>query len=404
MKILHVCTQDRGGAGLCCLRIHQALMQQGIDSRVLVLKKTSDCPEVYAAGCAPGRWKRLMMRAFNKLLRIMHLKITDSNKKRAFSEKYGMFCSLPTSGYDLSGHPLVKEADILHLHWINNFVDCPSFFKKVKKPMVWTLHDENLFLGVAHYTKCGIAENALEKKYYKIKMEAVRQIKNLTIVFLSEAMRRQYAHHEMIKGRFSTVINNALDYRRFHSVERSQARAMFGIDDTAVVFCFVAISLGEKRKGLSVLSETLVRMNIPHAMILAVGNNWDNTEWSLTKIVGSISETERLSAAYSCADYFVLPSYQETFGQTLTEALACGTPVIAFPVYITNELITKKNGIRCKGFTSEDLENGITCAMQTSYDRRAIREDVIKRFAPEIIAKQYVDLYCFHFHKLQENG
>ncbi len=152
MKILHISTRDYGGAGLCCIRIHQALMRQGIDSKVLVLERRSNCPEVYVTGCEPNRWKVFMKRAFNKLFRMLHLEITDFNKRLAFMQKYGLYCSLPVSRYDISGHPLVKEADILHLHWINNFVDYPSFFKKVQKPMIWTLHDENLFLGVTHYT------------------------------------------------------------------------------------------------------------------------------------------------------------------------------------------------------------------------------------------------------------
>lgn len=401
MKILHICTKDHGGAGLCCLRIHQALMKQGIDSRVLVLEKKGDCPEVYAASCTPGRWRSLLNRIVNKVLRLMHLKITNFNKKLAFIQKYGAYCSLPVSGYDISGHPLVKEADILHLHWINNFVDYPSFFKKVQKPMVWTLHDENLFLGVTHYSQCGETKETLEKIYYKKKQEAIRLIKNLNIVFLSEMMQRQYVHHEMIRGRYSTVINNAVDYNKFHPVEKRKARAMFDIAENTIVFVFVAVRLNDERKGLGVLVKTLKRMNIPNAMILAVGDNGKDKEWLLTKSTGAIYDTDRLSAAYSCADYFVLPSYQESFGQTLTEALACGVPVIAFPVDITDELITENNGIRCNGFTSEDLEKGIRIAMNTSYNAETIREDMIDRFSPELIAKKYIELYEYSISQVK---
>lgn len=375
MKILHICTYDHGGAGLCCLRIHQALMKQGIDSRVLVLEKRGDCPEVYVAGCAHGRWRKLLNRIFNKILRLMHLKITKFNRRLAFMRKYGVYCSFPVSGYDISGHPLVKEADILHLHWINNFVDYPSFFKKVQKPMICTLHDENLFFGVVH-NQYDIAKDALEKRYYKTKLKAIQQIRNLYVVFLSEIMCQRYAGHEMIRDRYFIVINNAVDSWKFHPIDKRLSRAMFGIDENSIVFSFVAVSLNDKNKGLDVLSKTLERMNIPNAMILAVGDNGNGHEWPLTKSTGAIYDTERLSAAYSCADYFVLPSQQEAFGQTLIEALACGVPIIAFPVDITGELITEKNGIRCNGFTSEDLEEGIRKAMNTSYDTETIRKDV----------------------------
>lgn len=393
MKILHVCTRDGDGAGLCCIRIHQALIRQGIDSRVLVLEKRGDCPEVYAAGCAPGRWRNLLNRIVNKVLRLMHLKITNFNRRLAFMQKYGAYCSLPVSRYDISGHPLVKEADILHLHWINNFVDYPSFFKKVQKPMVWTLHDENLFLGVTHYNQCWGTKETLEKKYYRKKQEAVRLIKNLNIVFLSEMMQRQYVHHEMIRGRYSTVINNAVDYNKFYPVNKKKARSIFNIAENAIVFVFVAASLNDERKGLGSLVKTLERMNVPNAMILAVGDNRKEQEWSLIKSTGVIYDTERLSAAYSCGDYFVMPSQQEAFAQTPLEALACGVPVVTFPVSGTNELITEKNGIRCNGFTSEDLEKGIRIAMNTSYDAETIRKDVIDRFSPDLITEKYIELY-----------
>jgi len=304
-----------------------------------------------------------------------------------------VYCTLPTSVFDISDHPLVREADILHLHWINKFVDYPSFFKKVQKTTIWTLHDENLFYGIAHYSQHRIAGEALETKYYEIKLKAVRQIKNLGIVFLSKWMQQQFAGHEMIRGRFSTVISNAVDCREFHPVDKKRARAMFGIDENAIVFVFVSVALSDARKGLGILAATLAKMKIPRAMILAVGANEECARWPLVKSVGPIYDTERLSAAYSCGNYFVMPSQQEAFAQTPMEALACGVPVIAFPVSGTGELITETNGVRCKGFASADLEEGIRRAMNVTYDATAIRKDMMERFSPERIARKYLNLY-----------
>ena len=41
---------------------------------------------------------------------------------------------------------------------------------------------------------------------------------------------------------------------------------------------------------------------------------------------------EALAAAYAAADVFVFPSRTDTFGLVMIEALACGTPVAAYPV------------------------------------------------------------------------
>lgn len=82
-----------------------------------------------------------------------------------------------------------------------------------------------------------------------------------------------------------------------------------------------------------------------------------------------------------------MPSYKEHFAQAPLEAMACGTPVIAFPCSGTEELITPQNGIRCTDFTLEALEEGIRKALQTEYNSDEIRQDMLNRYAPEKIAK-----------------
>jgi glycosyltransferase involved in cell wall biosynthesis len=88
-----------------------------------------------------------------------------------------------------------------------------------------------------------------------------------------------------------------------------------------------------------------------------------------------------------------MPSMKEAFAQTPIESMACGVPAIVFPVSGTDELITPINGIRTKGFTSKDLEEAIRQAMATHYDGDIIRQDMINRFSPEIIANKYIEFY-----------
>ena len=108
---------------------------------------------------------------------------------------------------------------------------------------------------------------------------------------------------------------------------------------------------------------------------------------------GAIANPRLLSIAYSAADLFVMPSYQEAFAQTPLEAMACGRPVVAFPCSGTDELINDANGVRCQEFTEESLSAGIMSALSAKYNREAIRQDAIERFNTDKIANQYVDLY-----------
>lgn len=390
MKVLHVCTSDSGGAGLCCVRIHEALLKLGVDSKVLVLSKNHEAQRgVYQY----RKWQSAFARLLNKVLCKLRLPLTDENRALLLSADTRKCYTVPVSPFDISGHPLVRQADVIHLHWINRFVDYPSFFAKVRTPMVWTLHDENLFLGIAHYRKDVLEGNRLEVRYRDVKRAAISKAGRLGIAFLSKMMYDEFSCDEMLSGRPKVIVNNAVDSSKFRPVDKAVARKAFGIPQDALVFVFVSATLSDPRKGLCVLSETLQRMHLSQAMVLAVGNYSVGEAWPLVKPVGAVHDCERMSMAYSCADYFVMPSLQEAFAQTPLEAMACGIPAIVFPVSGTEELITVHNGVRCGGFSSADLEAGIRQAMGLRYDSKAIRKDVEERFSPKVIADKYLGFY-----------
>ena len=95
----------------------------------------------------------------------------------------------------------------------------------------------------------------------------------------------------------------------------------------------------------------------------------------------------------SCADYMAMPSYQEAFSQSPMEAMACGLPVVVFPVSGTAELVNDRNGVICDDFTADALERGIKVLMSRHYDSKEIRQDMIDRYSPQRIAEKYIDLY-----------
>ncbi|RRD80596.1 glycosyltransferase [Alloprevotella sp. OH1205_COT-284] len=390
MKVLHICSDDKGGAGLCCLRLHQALLNQGVRSNVLLLNKTRhDVPLVFEY----GRKKYFFWRLFNKVLRLLHLRVTNYNKAKWLCKRTGGVYTLPLSVVDVASCKLVNDADIIHLHWVGDFIDYPSFFRKIQNPIVWTLHDENLFFGIAHYEKQALFDNYLEKKYYDIKLKIIHSVSNLKIVFLSEMMYGKFHHHEMIKGRHSSIINNSVDCNKYKPFDKKKSRQKFGISETARVFVFVAALITDPRKGLIHLVEAIEQLQMDDTVILAVGNNLEKVQLPHVFSVGAINDAETISKAYSCADYFVMPSKQEAFAQTPIEAMACGIPAIVFPVSGTKELINDNNGIIANGFTSQDLEIAIRIAIAQTFDSKAIRQDMINRFSPDSIAKKYINLY-----------
>lgn len=388
MKVLHICSSDFGGAGLCCLRINDALKIAGIESNVLVLNRKSDRDDVHAFGAF--RW--FFWRSLNKCIRLLGLGLNDFNRTRKLMKLLHITLSLPISIFDVSKSKLVNEADIIHLHWVGDFVDLPSLSKKVNKPIVWTLHDENLFCGIRHYEEPAL-NSPLESKYYDIKIKSIKETSNLGIVFLSKMMYDSFHNHEMVKDRPMSIINNSVDFEAFKPLDKQQSRHLLEINNESIVFVFVAVSINEKRKGLDLLSETLQRMNIPNAVILAVGDNKDGIKRKNVISTGAKYSSDELCTAYSCGDYFVMPSKKEAFAQTPLEAMACGLPVVAFPASGTEELINENNGVICDGFTSDSLERGLRTAMNRNYSSEYIRQYIIDNFSPELMAEKYKKFY-----------
>lgn len=395
MKILHITSYDNGGAGLCCVRIHHSLLKQGIDSKVLTLHKSSADTDVYKYNADLLSiffvyWDKVL----SKLQRLLGIRLTARASLNYLSKKNKLCLSLPLSRYNILDNPLVEWADIIHLHWVNDFLDYPSFFKNISKPVVWTLHDENFFYGVAHYYDSRVANTPIEIKYSRIKQDSIRCIDQLAVVLLSNTFINNFSAHILLQGRKVKLIHNSVDSDEFKPIAKKNARECYNIEDDMIIFGFTSHYLVDPRKGLKELCQALYIINNPKIRILAIGNY--SSEDLLPDIVipvGFIDTPCKLSKALSACDYFAFPSFQEAFAQSPLEALSCGLPVIAFPVSGCPDLISENNGVLCDDFSVEALVKGIKKILKNKYNHTAIRQGVIDNFSPKKIALEYIELY-----------
>ena len=406
MKVVHLSTLDYGGAGLAALRIHLSLRTMGIDSTLHVSEK--NCSEESVKKEKKATWNSYKLprnRFLNRLMRFMlrHGPFKTESEKdkkylRAVAPQNRSLFTSPISSYSLCDHPAIKDADIIHLHWIENFVDYRSFFASINKPVVWTAHDENIGYGGFHYKQIFIRYypyyKHLEDKYSDIKRKALSRIGDLTMVSLSQEMDDFCHNDSFMKDRTSVIIPNSVDYHKFVIQDKEFARRVIKVPENSIVFVFCAYNIDDPFKGLNVLLEALETLSIPNLVLLCVGkgNVPRRTNIKIYK-AGLVINEDFLSLLLSAADLFVLPSCQEAFAQTPLEALCCGVPIVAFPVSGTSYLINEDNGIRCNGFTVNALIEGIQKALETKYDPSKIRQDIINRFSPELIAERYADLY-----------
>lgn len=405
MKILHISTSDSGGAGLCCIRLHKSLLAEGINSRVIVLNKYNSDPEVYKFQASekdlPGYFSPFV-KLFLKILKKLKIPLSSYEhyqyRLNRIRKKFPAYYSLPFSACQVHNHPLVLEADLIHLHWITGFVNFPVFFRNINKPLVWTLHDEYLNYGGFHYgtekETFAAAFLKLENSLSHIKQQSIEQARHLTMVYLSDHIKSISLSNPALKERDYRIIHNSVNTEDFRMFDRKTARDILRLPSDKKIILFVSLMLSDKRKGFRELVQALSVSDDSSLAVCAVGIPDLKPETAIpVYYTGQISDPGLMSLAYSAADLFVLSSYREAFAQTPLEALACGTPVVAFPCSGTSELIHDKNGVRATGFTVPELSKAISTALHRSYDREELRADVIGRFSPGKIALEYKELY-----------
>ena len=312
------------------------------------------------------------------------------------------WASLPSSPYRLEDVDLVKEADIINLHWVSGLLDYSSFFKNIKKPVVWTIHDMNPFSGIFHYSN---DESLLSDKHFlKINYEAKRlkeksltRFDDLHIVspssWLLEESERSGAF-----GKFNHYcIPNSLDVDFFRPYDKEFARSVLAIPKDKTVILFISQTVENYRKGFDILD--VVIKNLPlnkNIYCVAVGNTQLCMNNNSLIYLGTIDNKQLLPLIYSAADLFVLPSRQDNLPNTMLESLACGTPVIAFNVGGMRDFIKDNiNGLLINEISATALLQGIVkfISNKTSFSNEKIREMAVKEFASHIQVQQYVSLY-----------
>lgn len=401
MKILHIALTDGGGAGMGLMNQHRALLQLGVDSRVLVAIKQSKDATITEMRPNQNVWgSNKYVVLLQKIARRMGLSFNlyDRTHRDIYKikKKIAIPFSSPITQYDVSRHPLVDWADVINLHFISGFVDIPSFFKNVKKPIVWTMRDENPGLGGFHYAEAKQVHykefSELEDKFLNIKRNAIESCSNLSIVSLSEIMRQFCDGVDFLANRPNTIIYNAISPDDYTMFQRNEARHELGINPDNIVLSFVCCQFSEKRKRFAEVLQALDILGDKNIKLLCVGKC--DVEITSPNVIalGSISDRHRMSLVYSASDVFVTPSAQESFGKTVVEALYCGTPVVSTSVGIAAEIINESNGALCGGTPSEIAE-AIRQVLGNKYNQTEIRRLATEKFAPENVARQYFSLY-----------
>ncbi|GAB5400439.1 MAG: hypothetical protein Aureis2KO_20240 [Aureisphaera sp.] len=406
MKVVLVTTSSKGGAGIAALRLYNALKNAGVSSAFLSRDLTIDFK---------GSEKKdpffeykkasLFSRAFRKFglgfssggqdrMRREVSELADTNSFEIYS--------LPFSPYELQNHPLIKQADIIHLHWVSGLINFETFFHDIKKPIAWTLHDMNPFLGLFHYQ--GDTDRnfqilqEVEEKVREIKRAGIQHVINGALITPSQWLLDESNVNDVFqKFQIKENIANAIDLETFQIRDKKEARSSLSLDTTSLVLLFSAGNLEIYRKGADLLMAALELLDIPLTLLTLGQGDLSIQNPSVTVIpLGFVKSEEEMAVCYSASDAFVLPSREDNLPNTMLESFACGIPVLSYARGGMKEYIREGlNGFLAPECTPASLAESIEkfYHQRNSFDSKKIRKFAEEHFHPEKQAEKYQKVY-----------
>lgn len=405
MKIAHVNYSDiRGGAAIAAYRLHHGLLRYGIDSSMYVNWSQTDEAEIYGAGSIYKTALGLARRPVGELV---------ANALKTQNRSLHSPALLPSAWPSRLNN---ADSDLVHLHWLGWEMMSVRDISKLDKPMVWTMHDMWSFCGAEHYTedfrwKSGyFADNRPETErgfdLNRSVWERKRKYwtKPIQMIAPSRWVADCAAQSDLMQGWPVTVLPNPLDTSVWAPVEKAIARQLYGFAPDKKILGFGAINGGQDpRKGIDLLLSALklLRGEIEGLELVVFGQSAPQTPMDYgfpIRYMGHLHDTMSLRVLYSAMDVMVVPSRQETFGQTASEALACGTPVAAFGASGLLDVVKhQQTGWLATPYSVDDLANGIDWLLQDKHRHQkmctAAREDVLARFDSAVVIPQFEKLY-----------
>ena len=413
MRVVLINTSERiGGAAIACSRLMEALKNNGIKAKMLVRDKQTDRITVVSLKHSwwlvwKFVWERVCIWQANRF-----------KKDRLFA------VDIANTGTDITALPEFRQADVIHLHWINQGMLSVKNLEKIfasGKPVVWTMHDMWPFTGICHYagdclnyqTECrncpllygGGHRNDLSHRVFRRKRE-LYEGRHITFVACSEWLKAQAEKSGLLTGQTILSIPNAINTNLFRPRDKQEARNRARLPQNAKLILFGSVKITDPRKGMAYLIDSCKLLAEKHPElkeklgIVAFGNQSGQLE-SLVPFkvypLDFIRDEHQLVDIYNSVDIYVTPSLQDNLPNTIMEAMACGIPCVGFNTGGIPEMIDHlHNGDVAEYRSAEDLANGIYWTLTDpgypSLSEEACRK-AVTHYSEHVIAKRFIGLY-----------
>jgi glycosyltransferase involved in cell wall biosynthesis len=409
MKVVHITTSVVEQSA--CTRISDALNEIGVESKILVLQKNGIVKNEFSI-------KSPISKRISKFINLLESKFIQSYKS-----KYKPVFSISSYGVNILKNKYVKDADIIHIHWINGgFLSIRQIYKLYKsgKKIVWTIHDSWSFTGGCHVrygcekysNKCGQClvlqsknkfdisriQWLIKKKYYN-KM-------NFVVVAPSNKHAEFAKKSSLLKDKQIYVVNNPLDFNKFRPINKKIARSILNLNSNKKIIAFGALNpISAPYKGFDYLYKAFKIMKedneeiVNNIELLIFGANECKQIEDLgykVKCLGRLNDEVSLVLTYSSSDIYISPSIEESFGQTYLESIACGTPAVGFNNTGAEDIVqNNKNGFLIQYKNYEELKDILLFISKNDFQKKLDfnNESFLNKFSYKKIAKDYLCIY-----------
>lgn len=410
MKVVLINTSERtGGAAVAANRLVKALRKSGVEATMLVRDRSTD--DSYTVSVSKTSRQRFAFRFRFLWERLVIFLQNGFSRKRLFE------VSIANTGVNLRDHPLVKEADVIHLHWINQgFLSIRDIRKlqQTGKPLVWTMHDMWPCTGICHHArecthyynfchhcprlhsrwKHDLSARTYKKKAYYL------CTKDIAYVPCSQWLEGQTRKSALIQGSI-THIPNPIDTSVFKRQEQEKhaIRVRLGLPLDKRLVLFGALNVNDQRKGIGYLVKAIPKVKSGIALVVFGQVKTEIASFFSLPIysLGYLTDEQDIRDVYAAVDCFATPSLEENLPNMIMEAMACGTPCVGFNVGGIPEMIEhQQNGYVAKYRNSTDFARGIDWVLAHNSVGElsdACVEKVEANYSEKVVATRYIELY-----------
>lgn len=375
--ILHLTSLDFGGAGKYTMDFHRLVLSCGYESYVAVRGEKMIYPDGSRHEIKQTKsfwWNKLRRWLFRQVVK--HTKIDNAYSMYNLCERF----TCHSAADMLAAMP--KKPDVVFVHWVSDFANA-KFLAELKQltgaEIVYILVDHALYSGGCHYqidcqgykdgchdcpaTTSRIVQRGIEKNYAFKK----KYLPHDTIIISTKEDNSRISQSSILSVFHLEPFVTPMDSHKFCPADdRTALRKLWNLPQDKKIVFFGATSLNERRKGIKELLEALPMVQAEDVMYVAAGNELGVQLPDNTISMGYLNEAQ-LIQMYQIADVFVCPTLADAGPYMVKQSLMCGTPVVAFPVGISMELVqTGRTGYQAIYGDSRNLAQGIDYVLNLS--------------------------------------